>query len=91
MYKDFIHIFVLSCTKATYLIEKQLHAKLNLIERLQLHIHLSLCSYCSDYGKKAELLDELTKMSVRDNEVDPLFTSKEIDNFKKKVCKKINL
>ena len=91
MYKDFIHIFVLSCTKATYLIEKQLHIKLNIIERFQLYIHLSLCSYCSDYNKKAELLDKLTKASINENDNKSIFTPSEIVEIKKKIGKKINL
>lgn len=91
MYKDFIHIFVLSCTQATYLIEKRLHTKLSIIQRLQLHIHLSLCSHCCDYNAKAELLDKLTKMSVIDNDSKIIFNTSEIENFKKKIYKKINL
>ncbi len=91
MYKDFIHIFVLSCTKATFLIEKQLHSKLNILEQLQLKIHLSLCSHCSDYTKKAELLDMLAKIDVQENENKVIFSSSEIEAFKKRVYSKINL
>ncbi len=89
MYKNFIHIFVLSCTKATCLIEKRLHTKLNLIERLQLYVHLSLCSHCLDYDKKAALLDKLTKASIRENERAAIFTPSEIDHFKIKVFNRI--
>ena len=85
MYKDFIHIFVLSCTKATYLLEKKLHRKLNFIEKIQLRIHLSLCTNCTDYNKKAELLDLLTKVSVKENDNKSIFSPTEIENFKKKV------
>lgn len=91
MYKNFIHIFVLSCTKATFLIEKRLHKKLNILELLQLHIHLSLCSHCSNYNKKAELLDQLSKVSVQENEVKVVFNTSELEAFKEKVCKKLNL
>lgn len=91
MYKDFIHIFVLSCTKATFLIEKKLHTKLNIVERVQLHIHLSLCSHCSNYNIKAEVLDKLTKVSIQEHEVKAIFNTSEIESFKKKVCKKLNL
>lgn len=91
MYKDFIHIFVLSCTKATYLIEKQLHTKLSFIEQIQLRIHLSMCSYCSNYSKKAELLDKLTKDIVQENDVKTIFSSSEIEKFKKNVYKKLQL
>lgn len=91
MYKDFIHIFVLSCTKATYLIEKQLHTKLSFIEQIQLRIHLSMCSYCSNYSKKAEFLDKLTKDIVQENDVKTIFSSSEIEKFKKNVYKKLQL
>ena len=91
MYKDFIHIFVLSCTKATFLLEKQLHKKLNVLERLQLHIHLTLCSHCSNYNKKAEILDLLTKISVQESEMKAVFNASELQAFKKKLYKKLDL
>ena len=89
MYKDFIHIFLLSCAKATYLVEKRLHQKLNFLERVQLHIHLSLCSYCHDYTGKAELMDKLIKGSIDNNNSSSIFTPLEIDVFKKRVCQEL--
>lgn len=89
MYKDFIHIFVLSCTKATYLIEKRLHRKLNFIEAFQLRLHLSICSYCSDYRVKAELIDALMKASVNDSGNSSVFTPAEVDKLKERVCDKL--
>ena len=41
--KGIIHLFVLSCEKATFLVEKQLYTSLLPLERLQLRIHLSIC------------------------------------------------
>ncbi len=90
MYKDFIHIFVLSCTKATYLLEKKFHARLSFIEKLQLKLHFKLCSYCSCYEKKAELLDRLAKISIDDPITTTIFSAEEIDCFKNRVHNKIN-
>lgn len=65
IHKKLTHLFVLSCKRATFLIEKQLHHPLSPLDKLQLRAHLSLCAYCVDYKQKAVLLDRL----MRDQEV----------------------
>ena len=91
MLKDFIHLFVLSCDKASYLVEKQLQGQLTLLERLQLRVHLGLCSFCADYSKKAELIDKLARLSIKDSEDNNVFTHEEIKDCKKKIRERIDL
>ncbi len=52
-----IHFFVLSCFKATYLIEKGFHVKLTFIEKLQLKWHKKICDACLTYEKQSHLLN----------------------------------
>lgn len=84
MYKRIIHLFVLSCEKATFLIEKQLHAPLSPLEKLQLRWHLSLCNYCRAYKDKAIFMDKLLADERTMDESNHLFTEKEVDNLKAK-------
>lgn len=84
MYKRIIHFFVLSCEKATFLIEKQLHTPLSLIERLQLRIHLSICKNCTAYKYKALFLDKLMADERTKEESGSRFSEEEIAGLKKK-------
>jgi hypothetical protein len=52
-----MHILFLSCLKATELIEKGLHVKLSITERLQLAIHKSMCDACRMYEKQSGIID----------------------------------
>lgn len=93
MYKRIIHLFVLSCEKATFLIEKQLHISLSLLEKLQLRTHLSLCKYCTAYKVKAIFLDKLLADERTMNESYDLFSEEEVGDLKvkfKSVIKQTN-
>ncbi len=50
---------MLSCRKATGLVEKRSHYRLENMERIQLHMHLSMCRNCSNYAKQTSLIDRL--------------------------------
>lgn len=82
MYKRIIHLFVLSCQTATFLIEKQLHTPLSTLEKLQLRIHLSLCKYCTAYKYKAVFLDKLMADERTEDENSHVFSDQEIDKLK---------
>lgn len=50
---------IISCYKATLLIEKELHVKLSLTNKLSLYIHQSLCAPCRNYEKQSHLINNL--------------------------------
>ncbi|WP_042369909.1 hypothetical protein [Bacteroides neonati] len=84
MYKRIIHLFVLSCQKATFLIEKQLHTPLLPLEKWQLRTHLSLCKYCTAYKHKAVFLDNIMADERTADESNHSFSEQEIDRLKEK-------
>lgn len=84
MYKRFIHFFVLSCQKETFLIEKQLHASLSPLEKLQLRFHLSVCKSCTAYKDKAIFLDKLMADQKVIDERYNLFSEQEVGVLKEK-------
>lgn len=59
--KKIAHLIMLSCRKATELIEKQFVAQLSLKERVQLNLHKSICDACTAYEKQSRLLNDLLK------------------------------
>ncbi len=46
-----INILVLSCKKATVLIEKSMHFSLSPLEKIQLFLHTGMCEACKGFNK----------------------------------------
>ncbi len=54
--KKLMHLLMLSCLRATELIEKRYIGKLTLIQKMQLHMHTSACNICNNYQKQSSLI-----------------------------------
>lgn len=67
---------MMSCNKATLLIEKSKLDTLSFKEILTLKMHLAMCSACSNYNKLSKQLDELFQQYGSDN-LDELQMSEE--------------
>lgn len=52
---------MLSCKKATFLIEKGNSKPLSFMDKLQLTMHLKMCSKCADYQKQSVLIERILK------------------------------
>ena len=52
-------ILLISCLRATELIEKKFHLKLSFGDRLRLSVHKIMCSACSNYEKQSSIIDKL--------------------------------
>ncbi len=50
---------MLSCVKATELMEMKENVPLGLLKTMQLHMHTAMCSGCRNYLKQSRLIDEL--------------------------------
>jgi hypothetical protein len=61
MSKKIMHRLILSCLKATEIIEKGLNFKLSLKEKLQLKVHKMMCDACARYEKQSLFLDRAIK------------------------------
>lgn len=59
---------MLSCLKATELIEKKLLFKLSFIEGVQLFFHKKVCHTCSAYEKQSVLIDQAIKKQYHHSE-----------------------
>ena len=56
---NIMNAMLLSCVKATKLIEMKEYVPLNLIQTMQLHMHTAMCSGCRNYVKQSRLINQL--------------------------------
>jgi len=57
--KRMMNFLMLSCKKASSLIEKKLDFKLSVAERFQLYMHTSMCEACRAYEKQSNDMDSI--------------------------------
>ena len=57
---------MLSCKKATELIEKKLLVDISFKEKIQLGMHKSMCEACTAYEKQSRKMDELLHHHIHD-------------------------
>jgi hypothetical protein len=85
--KKIMNKMLLSCKKASELIEKKSGFKLSFIENLRLSIHSSMCDACSNYQKESIKLDSsLSKLMTENKKQDEQLLS---PDFKAKLIKKL--
>ncbi len=80
---------MLSCRKATFLIEKKSEEDLKWLEKMQLFFHTRMCDACLRYAHQSHLLDEaFTRHSNGNAEI--LTPLKPLSNeVKEKIIRKI--
>jgi hypothetical protein len=66
--KRLINILLLSCKKATELIEKREIITLSTKEKLQLRIHTSMCKACKSYEQQSDIIEKALSDWVRKKE-----------------------
>ncbi len=76
---------LLSCLKATELIEKKFHFRLTLTEKMQLEMHKLMCKACSMYEVQSEIIEEGIKKHLNNK------TSGDTDTEKLKEKIKVKL
>ena len=65
--KKLMHVLFLSCVKATELIEKKIHFRLTLKQKIQLRAHKTICHACSRYEKQSVFIDKAMKHAAESN------------------------
>lgn len=53
-----MNFLMLSCKKASELIDKRLIVNLSFYEKIRLRMHTSMCDACNAYEKQSSLMDE---------------------------------
>lgn len=86
-----MHMILLSCRKATELIEKKIFFGLSKKEKVQLFMHTSVCEYCARYQKQSKELDSLLKAHLNnDNYIDTKSLQTDLDKLKNKIHSDLN-
>ena len=65
-----MNYLMLSCKKATELIEKRTLLKLSFKEKVQLRMHKSMCDACTEYEKQSRKIDELLHKHIQDDSLE---------------------
>ena len=52
---------MLSCKKATELIEKRLVTRLSSVEKIQLKMHTMMCKRCTSYEEQSDIIEKSLK------------------------------
>jgi predicted anti-sigma-YlaC factor YlaD len=81
-----MQILFLSCLKATELVEKRLHVKLSLADRLRLKLHLTMCSACANYEKQSLTIEQGIA-----NQIKNISTPTDLEALKQSIIQQINL
>ena len=87
MMKRLMTYLMLSCRKATELIEKKASFSLNPIENMQLFLHTSMCSACRSYEKQSRFLDKCLchLFDPTEDQSENIPPTKASDDFKNKI------
>jgi hypothetical protein len=56
---NIMNAMILSCVKATELMEMKEYVALGLLKTMQLHMHTAMCSGCRNYMRQSRLINEL--------------------------------
>ena len=80
---NLMNAMMLSCVKATELIEMKEYVPLSFMKNMQLYMHTAMCSGCRNYMKQSRLINELIEkkfnaIAVVENteELEALITTK---------------
>ncbi len=59
-----MYLIMLPCKKVTELIEKRSLVGLSFKEKIQLHLHKTMCDACTAYQKQSKKIDELLERYI---------------------------
>lgn len=79
---------MLSCKKATELIEKKQVAPLSLLNTLQLNLHTSMCKACNAYQSQSGIIDKMMEYFHQSPSSDN--TENLSEDAKKKIIDQLN-
>jgi hypothetical protein len=76
---------MISCKKATELIDKKIFRRLSLKERTRLLMHKTLCDACSLYEKQSHFIHNALKKNPELKEDDNITTPEELSRLQSRI------
>jgi hypothetical protein len=91
--KKLMHLLMLSCVRATALMEKKQLSDISLVEKMQLFAHTSMCDGCREYQKQSEVLSSLLSGHYKKTASDKDYKLSLSDSaaFKQNILLKLNV
>jgi hypothetical protein len=80
-----LKIFMLSCEKATALVEKRSTLGLSVLGRIRLNLHQKVCGMCQHYEQQSALIDQYIEKKIAKREVSEV----DLGEVKKSILKKL--
>lgn len=87
--KKLMNLLMLSCKKATELIEKKLVINLSFKENMQLQLHKTMCDACTAYEKQSKKIDQILQTHIHATNSDDMETIKN-SALKEKILKNLS-
>lgn len=84
--KKLMLLLLLSCFKATELMEKKFHFKLSMIERIQLEVHKRICEVCMQYEKQSTIIETVLASPASFDNLKP-----DIDQLQHRILKQMEI
>lgn len=82
MIQKLMNILMLSCKKASELIDMKSVTKLSMKEKVMLRMHTSMCDGCTAYLKQSKILDNLLHKHIRSIEINiPVIENKALQQL----------
>jgi len=85
----FLNKLQITCCEATLLMEQQNANTISFTNKLKLKIHILICKWCEAYNKKLKIID--ANMQLKNTERQQEINNLELEKFKDKINKKLNL
>ena len=85
--KKIMNFLMLSCKKASALIDKKSLFGLTWKEKVMLHMHTSMCDFCTAYQKQSKLIDGVLHKHISASEKNILLV--ENKELKEKIISKL--
>lgn len=85
----FLNTLKLSCCEATLLMEQQNANTISFTDKIKLKMHILICKWCEAYNKKLKIIDANMKLNNSEKQIE--INNLDLDKFKDKVTKKLNL
>jgi hypothetical protein len=84
-----MRLVMISCRKATELIDKKIFSKLSVKERIQLFMHKAICDACTLYDKQSVFIDKALKKQTSTEKDDRQNLSENTHQLQSKIIRSL--
>lgn len=83
-----MRFMMISCKKATELVDKRQAVGLSLVERIKLGMHTAMCDACRLYEKQSTRIETLLRKELGNKPESASITDEQVDTLKERILSK---